>query len=222
MLPPDLKALPYVKPVEGEHYAVLDGVLPNARAVVERCWGNQAWLLGAPHLPESWPGMRAPNALSPDELAAVTEKARVAVKAKSLYQDLVTSTPGLSHNFVQIVGGGESIARPHVDSRALATWAGVLYLHPYPPTKHAGTSLYRLVNPDGSPGGNLCPPPYLHLNEALGVDRLPITAFEEEVELPYVFNRLVVYRADLIHSATAYFGHAHQQKRISVTFFWKA
>ena len=213
--------LPYLKPEAGTHYAIVDDVLEAPRTVVERCWAKRAWLMGAPYLPEPWPGMRAPEALTERELAQVTEKARAAVGAKRLYQDLAGSTPGLSHNFVQMVGGGESIARPHVDSRALARFAGVLFLHPFPPTKHAGTSLFRLRNLDGTLGGNLCPPPFQHLNEALGVDRLPITAFEEEMELPYAFNRLVVYRADLIHSATAYFGQHHQQKRISVTFFWK-
>ncbi len=49
------------------------------------------------------------------------------------------------------------------------------------------------------------------------------TMFEEIMEVPYVFNRLVTYKADLIHSATGYFGwdYALASKRMAVVFFWK-
>ena len=49
------------------------------------------------------------------------------------------------------------------------------------------------------------------------------TMFEEILEVPYVFNRLVAYKADLIHSATGYFGwdYALVSKRMAVVFFWK-
>jgi hypothetical protein len=41
--------------------------------------------------------------------------------------------------------------------------------------------------------------------------------------VPYVFNRMLVYKSDIVHSATAYFGWAHElgSKRIAVVFFWK-
>jgi len=50
------------------------------------------------------------------------------------------------------------------------------------------------------------------------------TMFQEILEAPYVFNRLVAYKSDLIHSATGYFGwdHALASKRMAAVFFWKA
>lgn len=36
---------------------------------------------------------------------------------------------------------------------------------------------------------------------------LPLQAWHPEVTIPNVFIRLLLYRADLVHSATAYFGH---------------
>jgi hypothetical protein len=78
------------------------------------------------------------------------------------------------------------------------------------------------VYPDGTLGGNLCPPPYANLVEALGVTRLPLEAWREEVRVPNVFNRLLVYRSNLVHSATAYFGTTHREKRLTIVFFWMA
>jgi hypothetical protein len=216
-----LSALPYRAPEQGRDYWVLDDVLADPRSVTERCWAKPFWTLGAPYRNEFWPGMRAPDALTPDELAALEAKVAAAVGAEGLWKD-VSPVGALCHNFAQMVGGGDADARPHVDSLALCDYAGVLYLHPYPPTSHAGTSFYRFKLPDGRLGGNTVAPPHTNLVDALGVKRLPITAWEEDVEVRYVYNRLVVYRSDLVHSATCYFGDVLQRKRLSAVFFWKA
>ncbi len=97
----------------------------------------------------------------------------------------------------------------------------MLYLHPFPPTIHAGTSFFRLRMPDGRLGGNLCPPGKFNLKDALGVPSLPTNAWAEELEVHNVFNRLLLYRADLVHSATTYFGMHPKQKRMTAVFFWK-
>ncbi|MYA28706.1 MAG: hypothetical protein F4Z24_05265, partial [Nitrospira sp. SB0666_bin_27] len=49
------------------------------------------------------------------------------------------------------------------------------------------------------------------------------TLFEEILEVPYAFNRLLAYKSDLIHSATSYFGWGTElaSKRMAVVFFWK-
>ncbi len=210
-------ALNYERPELDSHFWVKDDILENPLEVTQRCLSQDRWILGTPYREESWPGMRAPGALLPEELARV--EAWVIKKLGLLA--LSAPSGALSHNHVQLVGGGESSARPHVDSRALCDLAGVLYLHPFPATKHSGTSFFRLRLPDGTLDGNVCPPPYNGLHEALGVRKVPIHAWVEEVEVPNVFNRLVVYRPDIVHSATSYFGSEHAQKRLTAVFFWK-
>ena len=209
--------LPYEKPELGRHFWVKDSVLANPVAVTRRCLAQDRWILGAPYKEESWPGMRAPGALLPDELAQVEAWVTTQLGVRALLP------PGdaLSHNHVQLVGGGDSVARPHVDSRALCDLAGVLFLHPFPPTKHSGTSFFRLRLPDGTLDGNLCPPPHNGLEEALGIKSVPVHAWVEEIEVTNVYNRLLVYRPDLVHSATSYFGSEHAHKRLTAVFFWK-
>src|SRR5207237_7130823 len=123
---------------------------------------------------------------------------QVRVKALGSQQDPAGGISG--HNYVQIVAG-DAVARPHVDSSKLCKYAGVLYLHPYPPTKHSGTSFFRLKLPDGRLGGNVCPPSYQSLSEIPGFGRQSdLTMWEEEVEVLNVFNRLLVYKSDIVHS----------------------
>jgi hypothetical protein len=207
----------YEKPELGRHYFIKDNALEKPLEVSRRCLTKDRWILGAPYRSESWPGMRAPDALLPEELARIEAWiiSQLGVRA------LLPPAPELSHNHVQLVGGGDSVARPHVDSRALCDLAGVLFLHPFPATKHAGTSFFRLRLPDGTLDGNICPPPHNGLHEALGVRSVPIQAWVEEVEVTNTYNRLLVYRPDLVHSATSYFGTEHTHKRLTAVFFWK-
>ena len=220
-LRPDI--LPYRKPELGKDYWIKDSILPNAIEVAERCFNKTAWTLGAPLRQEAWPGMRAPNALLPNELAVVEDWVRqqIGVKAMRSQDDPPGGVSG--HNHVQIVAG-DAVARPHVDSSKLCNYAGVLFLHPYPPTKHAGTSFYRLKLPDGTLGGNICPPYYESLSQIPGLEQgSDLTMWEEDVEIHNVFNRLLIYKSDIVHSATSYFGWHHElgSQRIAVVFFWK-
>jgi hypothetical protein len=209
--------LAYEQPERGRHYWVKEGALKKPVEATRRCLAKERWILGAPHRPESWPGMRAPDALSPPEL----EEIEAWVKTELGIRALRAPDATLSHNHVQLVGGGESIARPHVDSRGLCDLAGVLYLHPFPATVHSGTSFFRLRLPDGTLDGNICPPPHNGLDTALGVKSVPIQAWVEEIEVTNVYNRLLIYRPDLVHSATSYFGTEHTQKRLTAVFFWR-
>lgn len=209
--------LDYETPVQGKHYWVKDGALKDPNAATTRCLKKEAWILGAPHRQESWPGMRSPDALTPAELAGVESWIVAALGIRSL----APGDPRTSHNFAQLVGGGDSVARPHVDHREYCDLAGVLYLHPYPATKHGGTSFYRLRAPDGTLDGNLCPPAHSSLATVFGNQKVPLHAWEEEVEVTNVYNRLLVYRPDLVHSATSYFGTEFNFKRLTAVFFWK-
>src|SRR5512132_2415983 len=112
-LRPDI--LPYRKPELGKDYWIKDSTLRNGLEVVERCFNKTAWTLGAPLRHEAWPGMRAPNALLPNELAVVEDwvKEQIGVKAMRSQDDPPGGVSG--HNHVQIVAG-DAVARPHVDS----------------------------------------------------------------------------------------------------------
>ncbi len=74
------------------------------------------------------------------------------------------------------------------------------------------------------PGGNAYPSQYESLSQVPGLpSQMDPTMFDEILEVPYVFNRLLGYKSDLIHSASSYFGWGHEMasKRMAVVFFWK-
>jgi uncharacterized protein DUF6445 len=219
-----MSLLPYRDLILGTDYWIQDNVLPNALEIAQRCMGFSTWTLGSPWRSEPWPGMRAPRALTPDEVNTIEDCVKQQLKVSSLIPQN-DSEAGLSgHNHIQICGGSEGVARPHVDSARICDFAAVLYLHPSPPTTHSGTSFYRLHLPGESPDGNYCPKDHESLSEVPGLSReMDPTMFEEILEAPYRFNRLVAYKSDLIHSATGYFGwdHVLASKRMAVVFFWK-
>lgn len=215
-----MNQIPYRKPQLGRDYWIKDNALPNAAAIAERCLASKDWVLGHPYANQPWPGKRSRNALHPDELSIVEEWVRQQTGASLLWQDTTAASRLVDHNSAQLVGETESRSMPHTDSKD-CRYAGILYLTPQAPAT-AGTTFYRLRHPDGALGGNLCPPQHASLREALGVPSLPPTAWKEDVSVPNVFNRLLVYRGDLVHAATSYFGSDHRSKRLTVVFFWRA
>ena len=220
-----MSLLPSRDLILGKDYWIQDNVLPNALEIAQRCIDQSSWILGSPWRPEPWPGMRAPGALTKDEVQVVEECVKKHLNVLNLTPQS-DSEAGLSgHNHIQICGGSEGVARPHVDSAKICDYAAVLYLHPSPPTTHAGTSFYRLHLPGETPDGNYCPKEFESLSDVPGLSRdMDPTMFNEILEAPYVFNRLMAYKSDLIHSATSYFGwdHTLASKRMAVVFFWKA
>jgi hypothetical protein len=218
---PNVNKLPHRKPTEGRDYWVYDGVLPDPDAVRARLLARKDWVFGAPYRDEGWPGMRAVPALSPEELELVEARVRASTGAKRLWQEKVAEGAKLDHNCVQIVGPGESGPKPHTDSRTLCRFAAVLYLSRNAPAS-GGTSFYRVRMPNGQLGGNVVPPPHANLVEALGTRYVPGDLFVEDLRVDNRFNRLLLYRADLIHSATGYFGTTIGTKRMTCVFFWMA
>ncbi|MDE3244797.1 MAG: hypothetical protein KGN80_01830 [Acidobacteriota bacterium] len=215
------RTLPYRRPQEGRDYWIQDDFLPNALAVSERCFAREDWTYGFPHRPEFWPGMRAPNGLLAEELERVGAWVKEKTGAKKLWQETTPEGAMLNHNWIQLVGEKESGPRPHTDSRRLCRYAGVIYLSPKAPAR-AGTSFYRLRLRNGALSGNFVPPPHANIPEALGVAKMPLDAWSEDLRVDNVFNRLIVYRADLVHSATSYCGVEHRDKRMTIVFFWMA
>ncbi|MGW4223803.1 DUF6445 family protein [Streptomyces bauhiniae] len=219
--PAALPVLPYRKPTEGRDYWVLDDALPDAGAVRERCLAKEDWAKGYPYTSETWPGLRAMPGLEPGELARVERLVKKATGAKELWVQRAPGGGTLNHNCVQVVGEGESEPRPHTDSRALCRYAAVLYLNPAVP-KSCGTSFYRQSLPGGRLGGNVVQAPHNNLVDALGTRFVAPDVFEEDVRVPHRANRLLLYNANLVHSATAYTGRTLAEKRMTAVFFWMA
>ncbi len=213
--------LPYRKPQEGRDYWVQDDFLPNPMEVRERALAAPDWELGLPYRPEFWPGKRTRPGLLPEELAAVEAWVKEKTGAKRLWEALPPDGTKLNHNVIQIVGERDSGPRPHTDSKQVAKYAAVIYLTPRP-LPRSGTSFYRQRLPDGKLAGNICPHPHVTLPEALGVAKLPLSAWVEDITVPNAFNRILLYRSDLVHSATSYFGREDPEKRMTVLFFWMA
>ncbi|MFE2150889.1 DUF6445 family protein [Streptomyces lavendulae] len=216
-----LRVLPYRKPTRGRDYWVLDDVLPDVDAVRARCLAKDDWVQGAPHKPEPWPGLRAMPGLEPPELARVERLVRQATGARRIWPENPEGAGTFNHNCVQVVGEDECEPRPHTDSRTLCRYAAVLYLSPGTP-KDCGTSFYRQSLPGGVLGGNQVLAPHNNLVDALGTRFVPEDSFTEDVRVPHRYNRLLLYSANLIHSATGYWGTTLEDKRMTAVFFWMA
>jgi hypothetical protein len=220
---PKAHRLLYRPPVQGRDWWLLDNALADPQAVRSRLLAREDWVQGAPYRAETWPGRRAQTALTPDELAPLEAWARQATGQKKLFSVGPAAGSGnqLNHNCVQVVSAHEGRVQPHTDSRRLCKYAAVLYLHPDVPD-HCGTALYRVRLPDGSLGGNTLPSRYANLVEALATRFVPPNLFVEDLAFDHRFNRLVLYKADLIHSATAYWGSQLADSRMTVVMFWMA
>ncbi|WP_232247414.1 DUF6445 family protein [Kitasatospora azatica] len=218
---PLLPVLPYRKPTLGRDYWVFDDVLPEVDALRARCLAKEDWVEGYPYKQESWPGLRAMPGLDDAELARVERLVKKATGASKLWQASAPNGATLNHNCVQVVGAGECEVRPHADSRALCRYAAVLYLNPEVP-KDYGTSFFRQSLPGGVLGGNMVTAPHNNLVDALGTRFVAPDAFTEDVRVAHRYNRLLLYSANMIHSATGYWGGTLDQKRMTAVFFWMA
>lgn len=218
---PRLPILPYRKPTLGRDYWLIDEALPNVDEVRARLLQRTDWYEGYPRKPEGWPGMRTMPALEPAELAAIEAQVMKATGSSRLWVADSSSEALLNHNCVQVVGYKECESRPHTDSRLLCRYAAVLYLNPNVPDD-CGTSFYRQRAANGQLGGNIVQPPHATLVEALGTRYVSYDAFVEDVAIPHKYNRLLIYRANLIHAATNYWGNTLEKKRMAAVFFWMA
>src|SRR2546430_177385 len=101
-------SLPYRKPELGKHYWITDNILPNPLDVTERCFNKSSWTLGSPLRHEAWPGVRASEALLPDELAALEDavKTQIGVKALRSQQDPVGAITSWDRNGLRSCSSG--------------------------------------------------------------------------------------------------------------------
>lgn len=211
--------LPYEKLEHGKNYWIVDDVLPNAEEIAERCFSREQWEYGRPYQPESWPGMRFHGALNSQELTHVEAIVKKLVGKDRLWTEQPAGGLRLDCNVAQLVGEGETVPHPHTDSRNLCRYACVIYLSPRP-APNSGTSFCRLRYPNGAIGGNIVEAPHNNLVDALKVKSLPIQAWYEDMRVENVFNRMILYKANLVHCGTGYFGKELREKRLTTVFFW--
>lgn len=216
-----MRTLPYHQPVEGADYWMVDDILPDPMATRMHCLEKSNWEYGFPHTRESWPGVRTMPALAEPELALVAQTVRRLTGVSRLWVGKADNGAKLNHNCAQIVNRMEGQCRSHTNSRNLCRLAGVLYLSPDAPAR-CGTALYRQRIPDGSLGGNTVEEPHINLVDALGTRFVAPDSFVEDVRVQNRFNRLLLYRANLIHSATRYCGTDPIHARMTAVFFWMA
>lgn len=221
-VPSTEKTLNYEAPTLDKNYWVVDDFFDkkSALAISNRCFTKKKWKLGKPYTNELWPGMRSEKALRPKELAQVEEAVKKLVGVSGLKvadsQDVVVDT-----NTAILVAGSEGNARPHVDNRSLCKYAAVLYLN-LKPDPEGGTSFYRLKHSNGAPGGNIVEAPYRNLVDALQTKALPIDGWYLDESIDNRFNRLIIFKGNMVHSASKYFGEDKREKRLAITFFWLA
>ena len=219
--PATVKVLPYRKPQENRDYWILDNALPNPEQVRNRHLARTDWQEGYPRQDQSWPGLRATPGLLQNELEPIESWVKKVTESKKLWAELAPDGSYLNHNCIQVVGEDECGARPHTDSRLVCRYAAVLYLNPDVPDE-CGTGFYRQRLANGQLGGNIVQAPHNNLVEALGTRFVSHGSFVEDVRIDHRFNRLLLYRANLIHSASSYWGFDLAEKRMAAVFFWMA
>jgi len=219
-VPYNSPTIPYEKPELGVNYWIKDDFFPTKKAneIANKCFNKKKWKLGKPYTNELWPGMRSKNALNKKDLKLVEDWAKAQIN-KSEFWVAESDSVIVDSNTAILVGEDEGSARPHVDNRKLCRYGAVLYLSQYP-KPHSGTSFYRLKYSNGAAGGNKVVAPYDNLVDALNTTSLPPSAWYEDITIENKFNRLILFKGNLAHSASGYFGKDKRDKRLAVTFFW--
>ncbi len=218
--PQNAQQLPYEKPEKDVNYWIHDDFFTDKEAniIANRCFNLKKWKLGKPYTNELWPGMRAKNALKKSELDKIESWVKSIIKKDKVWV-VNDASVVVDSNTALLVGGKEGEARPHTDNRKLCRYAAVLYLNRHPDPS-AGTSFYRLKYKNGELGGNLVRHPYVNLVDALKTQSMPLDAWEEDVKIENQFNRLILFKGNMVHSASKYFGEEKRTKRLAITFFW--
>ncbi|WP_394497091.1 DUF6445 family protein [Shewanella sp. ENK2] len=210
--PFDAPKLNYEKPEENKNFWIIDNFFSEKQAteIANRCFMKSKWKLGKPYTSELWPGMRSKNALKKKELLQVENWIKETLKVDKLWVAESNSVV-VDTNTAILVGADEGAARPHVDNRQLCRYGAVLFLSKNP-KPHSGTSFYRLKYANEAAGGNLVQKPYNNLVDALNTDSLPPSAWYEDEAIENKFNRLILFKGNMVHSASSYFGKEKREK----------
>jgi hypothetical protein len=210
------------RPPQGRDYWLLDDALPDPLAVRARTLARTDWSLGYPHRPGKLAGHARDAGAGSGELGRASRLRAQGHRQRAAVGGRPRRTGAqLNHNCIQVVGRGRMRTAAAHDSRALCRFAAVLYSQ----SRRAGRIAARVSSATpagGQRGGNMVMPPHETRSQALGTRFVPPDSFVEDVRMPHRFNRLLVYRANLLHSATAYYGTTLEEKRMAAVFFWMA
>ena len=222
-IPMGVPTLKYEAPTLGVNYWVEDNLFTPAqlKVISNRGFNQKKWRMGLPYTAEKWPGMRANKALKADELQHLEQWVKEQTGSSKLWVEQPEGKPRLDSNVIQLIGKSESGPLPHTDSISLCRYAAVIYLSPEPKS-NSGTAFYRLRYPNGAAGGNMVTPPANNLRDALNVKNLPPDAWYEDCVVENKFGRVLLYKSNMVHSATGYFGKEKRDKRMTALFFWLA
>lgn len=221
-VPYNVPTLTYETPELNKNYWIIDDFFSHkdAIAIANQCLNKdkKKWKLGSPYTNELWPGMRAAKALKKAQLAKVEAWIKSKINKDKIWvvesDDVIVDS-----NTAILVGAKEGKSRPHVDNRKLCKYGAVLYLNQNP-APDSGTSFYRLKYANGAVGGNLVQDPYKNLVDALHTQALPSDAWYVDHSIENKFNRLILFKGNMVHSASSYFGTDKRDKRLAVTFFY--
>ena len=160
----------------------------------------------------NWPGLRSEHVMELDATYADIVLGRVA--------QLTTQYFGLQNvsikSHFQITREQDGDSWVHLDNGQ--DFAGVLYLNPDAPVR-SGTTLYRCLNREKW-SSYIGTEEVKHINEQDNVE-LYNELFEPVDMVGNVFNRLILYDANLFHKSNKYFGTDINDGRLTQVFFMK-
>jgi len=103
----------------------------------------------------------------------------------------------------------------HADPKPpLGEWAGVLYLKPNAPIE-SGTSLFRHKKT-----GRNSEDPSLYSEQPAPFCYLDITEWDETDYVGNIYNRMIIFKANRIHSMRRPFGYSAETSRLTQLFFF--
>lgn len=150
--------------------------------------------------PERHKGLRGPEMPIPDGVARAIEM---------LTHEKITT----GYSCFQSCRAGDQLVY-HSDTQR---WAGVIFLTPNAPPA-SGTSFFKSWRTGARASEEILTPDAER--ETFAGKLLDRTAWEEVDRIGNVYNRLAIWDAHLIHSATDYFGADVQDARLFQMLFW--
>lgn len=161
-----------------------------------------------------WPGVRSNGVLDLDPIYAnfVFSKVADIIKKNSNVENMSI------RSYFQLTKTTDGASWVHQDNNM--KYAAILYLNPDSDPRH-GTTFYRCNNLAKWESYMLDEIGY---NTATTINEQENTALFEELFTPVdiignVFNRLVLYKGDIYHKSTSYFGEILQNSRLTQVFF---
>jgi len=185
-----------------------------------RAWALQQEFLNSQQFTQKynihtdWPGYRTDHVYDLDKVYGDN-----VLNAIATIITRMTGKQGISiKSYFQLTNENDGDSWVHQDNNI--DYAGILYLNPNAdPT--AGTTLYRCNDVDKWTS---------YMDDQAGYNKLKQINTQENIELynqlfttidtiGNIFNRLVIYKGDIYHKSTKYFGTTKEDSRLTQVFF---